>query len=116
MIAALNPADGDSVKRALLFLERLRREIAYDDVMGMSAQIAYYMVLSVIPFLIFVLSIMSRLEFGESLALSEDGDTALIGAPRADGIGSAYVFVRNGVLWRELVDFGRFRFAMLGFS
>ena len=55
-------------KRALIFLERLRREVAYDDCMGMAAQIAYYMVLSVIPFLIFVLSIMSRLQFGEALA------------------------------------------------
>jgi membrane protein len=55
-------------KRALIFLERLRREIAYDDVMGMSAQIAYYMLLSLIPFLIFVLSIMSRMEIGVSLA------------------------------------------------
>jgi membrane protein len=54
-------------KRALLFLERLRREIAYDDVMGMSAQIAYYMLLSVIPFLIFVLSIISRLDLGDRL-------------------------------------------------
>lgn len=54
-------------KRALFFLERLRREIAYDDCMGMAAQIAYYMLLSVIPFLIFVLSIISRLSVGESL-------------------------------------------------
>ncbi len=54
-------------KRALLFLERLRREVAYDDVMGMSAQIAYYMLLSVIPFLIFVLSIISRFDFSEGL-------------------------------------------------
>jgi membrane protein len=55
-------------KRVLLYLERLRREIAYDDCMGMAAQIAYYMLLSVIPFLIFVLSITSRLSIGESLA------------------------------------------------
>ena len=55
-------------KRALFFLERLRREIAYDDCMGMAAQIAYYMLLSVIPFLIFVLSIISRLSIGEALS------------------------------------------------
>ncbi|MEZ4386260.1 MAG: YihY/virulence factor BrkB family protein [Candidatus Krumholzibacteriia bacterium] len=55
------------LKRALLFLERLRREIAYDDCMGMAAQIAYYMLLSVIPFLIFVLSIISRLSIGQAL-------------------------------------------------
>ncbi|MBD3221666.1 YihY family inner membrane protein [bacterium] len=55
-------------KRALLYLERLRREIAYDDCMGMAAQIAYYMLLSVIPFFIFVLSIISRLSVGEALA------------------------------------------------
>jgi membrane protein len=56
-----------SWKRALVFLERLRREIAYDDCMGMAAQIAYYMLLSVIPFLIFVLSIMGQLSMGEAL-------------------------------------------------
>ena len=55
-------------KRALFFLERLRREIAYDDCMGMAAQIAYYMLLSVIPFLIFVLSVISRLSIGEALS------------------------------------------------
>lgn len=55
-------------KRALFFLERLRREIAYDDCMGMAAQIAYYMLLSMIPFLIFVLSVISRLDFGEALS------------------------------------------------
>jgi len=54
-------------KRALLFLERLRREIAYDDCLGMAAQIAYYMMLSFFPFLIFVLSIMSRLSIGGDL-------------------------------------------------
>ncbi len=48
-------------------MERLRREIAYDDCMGMAAQLAYYMLLSVIPFLIFVLSIMSRLSVGEAM-------------------------------------------------
>jgi membrane protein len=55
------------LKRALIFLERLRREIAYDDCMGMAAQIAYYMLLSVVPFLIFVLSVMSQFEFGGKL-------------------------------------------------
>ncbi len=55
-------------KRALFYIERLRREIAYDDCMGMAAQIAYYMLLSVIPFLIFVLSIIRRLSVGEALS------------------------------------------------
>lgn len=54
-------------KRAIFYLERLRREIAYDDCMGMAAQIAYYMLLSLVPFLIFVLSIMSQFSFGEAL-------------------------------------------------
>jgi membrane protein len=54
-------------KRALTFLERLRREIAYDDCMGMAAQIAYYMLMSLIPFLIFVLSLMSQFSFGEAM-------------------------------------------------
>lgn len=54
-------------KRALFYLERLRREIAYDDCMGMAAQIAYYMLLSLVPFLIFVLSLMSQLSIGDQL-------------------------------------------------
>ncbi len=54
-------------KRALFFLERLRREIAYDDCMGMAAQIAYYLMLSLFPFLIFVLSVMSQFAIGEAL-------------------------------------------------
>ena len=58
----------ENVKRAVFYLERLRREIAYDDCMGMAAQIAYYMLMSLIPFLIFLLSLMSHLSFGESLA------------------------------------------------
>jgi hypothetical protein len=38
--------------------------------------------------------------FGRSVALSADGDTALIGAPRADeSAGEAVVFVREGAVW-----------------
>ncbi|HOX24561.1 MAG TPA: YihY/virulence factor BrkB family protein [Candidatus Krumholzibacteria bacterium] len=54
-------------QRALAFLDRLRREIAYDDCMGMAAQIAYYMMLSFVPFLIFLLSIISQLPLGQDL-------------------------------------------------
>ena len=54
-------------KRVIFYLERLRREIAYDDCMGMAAQIAYYMLMSLVPFLIFVLSLMSHLSFGDAL-------------------------------------------------
>jgi membrane protein len=57
----------ENLKRALFYLDRLRREIAYDDCMGMAAQIAYYMLMSLIPFLIFLLSLMSHLSFGEAL-------------------------------------------------
>ena len=45
--------------------------------------------------------------FGESVALSEDGDTAIIGAPVESvppfggEIGSAYVFTRSGTKWTQ---------------
>lgn len=40
--------------------------------------------------------------FGRSVALSADGDTALIGAPRAnEAQGAAWVFVRSGSTWSQ---------------
>jgi hypothetical protein len=42
-------------------------------------------------------------EFGESVALSADGDTALIGGPTDDtGKGAAWVFTRSGSTWTQL--------------
>jgi hypothetical protein len=42
----------------------------------------------------------SQCGFGRSVALSADGDTALVGAPRADGArGAAWVFTRTGATW-----------------
>jgi hypothetical protein len=41
-------------------------------------------------------------EFGSSVALSADGDTALIGAPADDhGIGAAWVFTRSDGVWTQ---------------
>ena len=40
-------------------------------------------------------------EFGSALALSEDGGTALIGAPGASDTGLAYLFTRSGGKWRQ---------------
>ncbi len=54
-------------KRLWLFLIRLQREIGYDDCMGMGAQIAYYTMLGLFPFLIFVLGLLSTFPLGESL-------------------------------------------------
>ncbi|MEN8007595.1 MAG: YihY/virulence factor BrkB family protein [Candidatus Krumholzibacteriota bacterium] len=54
-------------KRAWLFLIRLQREMAYDDAMGMAAQIAFYTMLGLFPFLIFLLSLVSTFPLGESL-------------------------------------------------
>lgn len=48
-------------KRWGLFLRRLQLEIGYDDCMGMAAQIAYFMLLAMFPFLLFVLSLISYL-------------------------------------------------------
>ena len=56
-----------SIKRLWLFLIRLQREIGYDDCMGMAAQIAYYTMLGLFPFMIFLLSMMSTFPLGESL-------------------------------------------------
>ena len=49
------------LRRWGLFLRRLQREIGYDDCMGMAAQIAYFMLLSLFPFLLFLLSLLSYL-------------------------------------------------------
>jgi membrane protein len=55
------------LKRFWLFLIRLQREMAYDDAMGMAAQIAFYTMLGLFPFLIFLLSLVSMFPLGESL-------------------------------------------------
>lgn len=47
--------------RAGIFLRRLQREIGYDDCMGMAAQIAYFTMLAIFPFLLFVLSLIGYL-------------------------------------------------------
>jgi hypothetical protein len=45
---------------------------------------------------------VSEGEFGVSVALSADGNTALIGAPRDDGDkGAAWVFTRSGSTWTQ---------------
>jgi membrane protein len=54
-------------KKTGLFLARLQREIGYDDCMGMAAQIAYFMMLGLFPFLIFILSLISSLPLGSDL-------------------------------------------------
>lgn len=51
----------DALRRAGDFLRRLYRELGYDDVMGMAAQIAFYLMLSLFPFLLFLLSLVSFL-------------------------------------------------------
>jgi phage gpG-like protein len=41
-------------------------------------------------------------EFGHSVALSSDGDTALVGAPDENGeVGGAWVFTRSGSTWTQ---------------
>ncbi len=54
-------------KRLWLFLIRLQRAIGHDDCMGMAAQIAYYTMLGLFPFLIFLLGLLSTFPLGESL-------------------------------------------------
>jgi len=55
------------LKRAWLFLIRLQREMGYDDCMGMAAQISFYTMLGLFPFLIFLMSLLSTFPLGESL-------------------------------------------------
>jgi hypothetical protein len=59
--------------------------------------------------------------FGESVALSSDGNTALVGAPRDNSNeGAAWVFTRSGSTWTQqgpmLVDSARSRNAWFGFA
>jgi membrane protein len=54
-------------KRSWLFLIRLQREMGYDDAMGMAAQIAFYAMLGLFPFMIFVLSVISMFPLGAKL-------------------------------------------------
>ncbi len=54
-------------KRFWYFLIRLQREMGYDDCMGMAAQIAFYTMLGLFPFLIFLLSLIGNLPLGEAL-------------------------------------------------
>jgi len=56
------------LKKWLLFLRRLQREMGYDDCMGMAAQIAFYATVSLFPFLIFLLSLISHLPIEGDLA------------------------------------------------
>ena len=49
------------IRRLGQFLRRLQREMGYDDCMGMAAQIAFYLLLSIFPFLVFLLSLISFL-------------------------------------------------------
>lgn len=55
------------LKRSWFFLIRLQREMGYDDAMGMAAQIAFYAMLGLFPFMIFVLSVISMFPLGDSL-------------------------------------------------
>ena len=44
--------------------------------------------------------------FGISVALSDDGNTALIGSPKdGKGVGAAYVFTRSGETWTQRSKF-----------
>ncbi len=55
------------LKKFWLFLIRLQREMAYDDCMGMAAQISFYTMLGLFPFLIFLLSLLGSFPLGEAL-------------------------------------------------
>ncbi len=54
-------------RRAWLFLLRLFREMGYDDAMGMAAQIAFYALLGLFPFMMFLLSFISSFTVTEEL-------------------------------------------------
>ncbi|MGI8855647.1 MAG: FG-GAP repeat protein [Thermomicrobiales bacterium] len=51
---------------------------------------------------------LSNDEFGDSVALSGDGNAALIGAPtRINQVGAAYLFARSGASWGQQSDCSR---------
>src|SRR5690242_11661819 len=39
--------------------------------------------------------------YGYRVALSSEGNTALIGGPQDKGVGAAWVFTRSGVVWTQ---------------
>ena len=43
-------------------------------------------------------------EFARAIAISPDGNTALIGAPRHNNVGAAYVFTRSGGTWTQRAE------------
>ncbi len=55
------------IKRFWYYIIRLQREMGYDDCLGMAAQIAYYIMLGVFPFLLFMLTLISYLPIGLDL-------------------------------------------------
>ena len=67
------------IKRSWLFLIRLQREMGYDDAMGMAAQIAFYAMLGLFPFLIFLLSMISIFPLDQRLqdTLLQDLETQM---------------------------------------
>jgi hypothetical protein len=40
-------------------------------------------------------------EFGQSVAISGDGNTAIVGAYKEDSVGAAYIFTRSGTTWTQ---------------
>lgn len=63
---------------------------------------------------------IGKASFGWNVALSEDGDTALIGGPADDGArGAAWVFTRSGSAWKQeakLTGLGEVGLAEFGWS
>ncbi|HEY7933440.1 MAG TPA: hypothetical protein VID48_06395, partial [Solirubrobacteraceae bacterium] len=59
-------------------------------------------------------------QFGHSVALSSDGNTALIGGPIEGGAGAAWVFTRSGSTWTQqgakLTGTGKGEFGEFGYS
>lgn len=53
------------MKKAMVFLKRLYNRIIEDDIFGLSAQLAYFFLLSLFPFLIFLMTLVGFLSIDE---------------------------------------------------
>ncbi len=55
----------------LAFLKRLAKKIKSDDLTGLAAECSYYLILSIFPFLIFLLSVIGLTSIDESMLINQ---------------------------------------------
>ncbi|MFB4168513.1 YihY/virulence factor BrkB family protein [Virgibacillus sp. JSM 102003] len=58
------------MKRSMAFLKELYQRISDDDIFGLSAQLAYFFLLSLFPFLLFLMTLIGYLPIDQSTVIS----------------------------------------------